>query len=112
MRTVSVLCLWISAPIRRDPQSDFESDFMFHVCCGLSQSVLAPYILRTLSTVSVLSPPTKLRCRSSPNLRREYGYSTETVRIQCVHSKEIRAYAVGREYEESTEAADRVRMPA
>ena len=26
MRTVSVLCLWISAPIGRDPQPNFESD--------------------------------------------------------------------------------------
>ena len=66
MRTVSVLSLWISALIRRDPQPDFESDFMFHVCCGccgLSQSVLAPYHLRTVSANfdkfkrnSVLSP--------------------------------------------------------
>ena len=34
MRTVSVMCLWIFAAIRRDPQPNFESDFMFHVCCG------------------------------------------------------------------------------
>jgi len=50
--------------VRRDPQSNFESDFMFHVCCGCcgqSQSVLAPYSvrtasagIRTLSTASVL----------------------------------------------------------
>jgi len=66
MRTVSVLCLRISARIRRDPQPNFESDFMFHVCCGccgLSQSVLAPYARRTASAnfdkfkqISVLSP--------------------------------------------------------
>jgi len=109
MRTVSVLCLWISAPIRRDPQPNFENDFMFHVCCGLSQSVLAPYTLRTasagictLSTASVLSPPTKLKCRSPPNLRREYGDSMHTVRIRygnmCVCS---------RQYAESTERVRR-----
>ena len=31
--------------------------------------------LRTLSTASVLYPPTKLMCRCLPSLRREYGYS-------------------------------------
>ena len=63
---------------------------------------MAPYALRTasagirtLSTSSVFSPPTKLRCRSPPNLRREYEYSTETVRMQYVFSTEIRAHAVG-----------------
>jgi len=67
IRTVSV----DFRPIHRNPQPDFESDFMFHVCCGLSQSVLAPCALRTasagirtLSTASVFSPWTKLRCRS------------------------------------------------
>jgi len=40
--------------------------------------------LRTLSTASVLYPPTKLMCRCLPSLRRECGYSTATVRIQYV----------------------------
>jgi len=34
IRTVSVLCLWISALIRPNPQPNFESEIMFHVCCG------------------------------------------------------------------------------
>ena len=40
--------------------------------------------IRTLSTASVLSLPTKLRCESSTSLCTEYGYGTE-----------IRALAVG-----------------
>ena len=92
--TVSVLCLWIFTAIRHDPQPSFESDFMFQVCygcCGLSHSVLPP---PTLSTVSVLSPPTKLRCISLPNLRREYGYSMHTVQ----------KYVRGQYYVDSTDA--------
>ena len=39
------------------------------------------FTLLTLSTASIRSPPTKLRCGSPPGLRRrEYGYSTEIVR--------------------------------